>query len=298
MASLPVLASTSSILAVDHASGVLGIAVQSRLLAVGALVPWIEAGVGAIAVQSWVDTTYAKEGLQRLAAGQSPDQVLRVLSSADAGAADRQIAIIDRHGRSAVHTGQNCKQWAGAVSGEGFSCQGNMLVSSATVHAMAETFVAAKGDLATRLLVALEAGHCAGGDRRGQSAAALLVFNGGRDAHRGGCIDLRVDDHLQPINELYRLLDLYRLHWQPSQPDDVIAIDGALSYELQIILHRQGYFRGALSGVYDAGTAEALRQFMLDENLVTRFQSGERIDQQVLMYLRNRQQHGRRQLSR
>jgi uncharacterized Ntn-hydrolase superfamily protein len=203
---------TFSIVAVDRETGELGVAVESKFIAVGAVVPYAKAGVGAVATQALGNTTFGPEGLALMAKGTAPAEALAALLAKDPRAARRQVALVDAQGRVAAHTGARCLEWAGDVQGEGFSCQGNILAGEAVVQAMSKAYRASEGVLAERLLAALEAGQRAGGDRRGRQSAALLVvhegwgYGGLSDRFR----DLRVDDHPTPIAELRRIYGLHR----------------------------------------------------------------------------------------
>ncbi len=207
----PAPAGTFSIVARDPATGDIGVAVQSKYFAVGSIVPWAEAGVGAIATQSWANKEFGPLGLQLLREGMAPDEVLRDLLADDERPANRQVGIIDRHGRTANHTGAECNPWAGAAAGEDLSAQGNILVGEQVVADMAASFTVTAGKpLGERLVAALEAGQAAGGDARGQQSAALIVVREGigTPAFTDRLIDLRVDDHPAPIAELRRLYDM------------------------------------------------------------------------------------------
>jgi uncharacterized Ntn-hydrolase superfamily protein len=208
--SLPV--ATFSIVGFDPKTGDLGIAVQSRFLAVGSVVPWAQAGVGAIAVQSFPDPRQGPLALQMMADGSGATQTLTELMESDEGRSVRQIGAVDSSGRSACYTGSDCLGWAGHVAGDNFAAQGNMLVSERTVGAMAEKFQSASGTLAARLMAALAAAQSAGGDSRGKQSAALLVVRdkGGFLGFGDRYMDLRVDDHPDPITELGRLVELQR----------------------------------------------------------------------------------------
>jgi uncharacterized Ntn-hydrolase superfamily protein len=186
------------------------VAVQSKFFGVGAVVPWVEAGTGAIATQAYANTSLGPRGLELLRQGQSPEDVARQLLDIDPEKQFRQLGIVDAKGRSHNFTGDRCVEWAGALAGDNFSVQGNLLVSQATVEAMARTFRESSGELAERLLAALEAGQHAGGDARGRQSAALCVArkNGGYGGYNDRYVDLRVDDHPNPIAELRRLLDV------------------------------------------------------------------------------------------
>ena len=202
---------TFSIVAYDPETGELGVAVASRVLAVGYIVPWAEPGVGAIATQALANVSYGPEGLKLLKEGLSPEEVIQRLTEADTGRESRQIGIVDAQGRSAAYTGSGCQPWAGHRTGPNYSVQGNILVGPEVVDTMAKTFEHTKGPLAKRLLAALLAGDQVGGDRRGRQSAALLVVreHGGYDGVGDRLVDLRVDDHPQPVQELARLYDLW-----------------------------------------------------------------------------------------
>lgn len=279
---------TFSIVGYDPTTGDLGIAVESKFLAVGAVVPWARAGVGAVATQSWANTAYGPRGLDLLAAGKTPDEVMEILTSGDDRASQRQAGIVDAAGRSATFTGGDCHAWAGGVAGPNFAAQGNILVGEATVTAMAEEFQRVTGPLWDRLVAALAAGQRAGGDKRGQQSAALLVVReaGGYGGFNDRLIDLRVDDHPRPIEELTRLLEIHALLFLPPDPADLMPIDATLARELQERLTHTGDYRGDLTGVYDAATGTALESYAGRENLEERLQQDARIDRKVLEYLR------------
>ncbi|MDP2807578.1 MAG: DUF1028 domain-containing protein [bacterium] len=203
---------TFSIVAYDSVAREWGVAVQSRFLAVGAVVPYAQAGVGAIATQAWGNTRYGPEGLEMLARSLAADSVLTTLLSADSNAQNRQVGIVDKSGRAATFTGRLCQSWAGGISGPAFCVQGNILAGSQVADSMAAAFRRAEGSLAQRLIAALYAGQAAGGDSRGMQSAALLVVTpaGGYAGYNDRMIDLRVDDHLRPIEELERLFKLHQ----------------------------------------------------------------------------------------
>ncbi len=282
--------STFSIVACDPATGDLGIAVESKFLAVGAVVPWAKAGVGAVATQSWANTTYGPKGLELLAQEHTPDEVVAALTGPDEHRALRQVGIVDAKGRAATYTGNECFSWAGGMTGPNYACQGNILVSEATVQALAHTFEATRGGLWDRLVAALAAGQAAGGDSRGQESAALLVVRegGGYGGFNDRFIDLRVEDHPRPIEELARLLDLHKLYLFKTDPADTVAIDEAVARELQSVLIRTGDYSGAATGVYDEATRNAFNAFSMRENLEDRWVDGPRIDAVVLRFIRQR----------
>ena len=203
---------TFSIVGYDAETGDLGIAVQSKFFAVGSVVPWAEAGVGAIATQSWANTTYGPNGLKLLKSGLSAEQTLERLTADDTGRATRQVGIVDAKGRVANYTGDECNAWAGAVSGKHYTAQGNILAGEDVVKAMGKAFEGTEGELADKLMAALFAGQEKGGDTRGQQSAALLVVReqGGYGGFNDRYIDLRVDDAEKPIEELQRLLEIHK----------------------------------------------------------------------------------------
>jgi len=207
---------TFSIVARDPATGELGVAVESKYFSVGSVVPWAKAGVGAIATQSLAKITYGSEGLVLLEKGRSPREALDALLAADGGRERRQVGMIDAAGRTAAFTGSECIDWAGHREGKNYAVQGNLLAGEAVLTAMAEAFESARrvagSELADWLTAALVAGQAAGGDRRGQQSAALLVVRsgGGLGGDSDRAIDLRVEDHPQPIAELARLLALHK----------------------------------------------------------------------------------------
>jgi len=285
--------STFSIVAYDSATGDLGIAVESKFLAVGAVVPWAIAGVGAIATQSWANTTYGPRGLRMLKQGLTPKQVGAKLVARDKAARQRQFGIVDARGRAFTYTGTGCFDWAGGRTGKHFAAQGNILAGAAVVDALAETFEKTRGDLAERLIAALAAGQAAGGDKRGQASAALLVVrkNGGYAGFNDRYIDLRVDDHARPIDELKRLLDLHRLYLGKTNPQDISPIDASIARELQTLMQSRGYYPGAINGAWDDATQKAFREFAGVENLEDRLLEGARIDRVALEFLR-RQMRG------
>ena len=281
---------TFSIVARDPQAGESGIAVQSKFLAVGAVVPWAKAGVGAIATQSWANTSYGPRGLELLASGLSVQETLAQLIGEDDGRASRQVGIVGVDGQPATFTGDQCFPWAGGQVGEHYTCQGNILVGEDTVLAMARTFEQTTGRLCDRLVAALATGQAAGGDSRGQQSAALLVVRqgGGYGGFNDRFIDLRVDDHPQPINELQRILQLHKLYLFPPDPADILVIDHDVARELQQLLTVLGDYQGASSGSYDEVTRAAFRKFSGRENLEERWFEDARVDRTVLEFLRQK----------
>jgi uncharacterized Ntn-hydrolase superfamily protein len=216
---------TFSIVARDEQTGQLGVAVQTHWFAVGAICPWIEAGVGAVATQSMVEISYGPQSLDLLRDGKSPQEALDLLLAKDKDQGVRQVAIVDNSGRIAVHTGDRCIQYAGHIKGEAFSVQANMMKNSSVWPAMEKEFLAAKGDLASRMLAALFAAQEAGGDIRGKQSAAMLVADGGKtdEPWRHVLVDLRVDDHPEPLRELDRLLKINKAFDLMNEGDALLA---------------------------------------------------------------------------
>ena len=248
---------TFSIVARDPGTGDLGGAVQSKFLSVGSLVLHGRAGAGMVATQAWANVSYGPRGLVLLEAGASARQALDVLLGADDQPGQRQAAIVDAAGRVAAHTGGQCPDWAGHHTGDGVSCQGNILVSGATVEAMAAAFHEGAGlPFPERLVAALDASQTAGGDARGQQSAALLVVRegGGYGGGSDRLVDLRVDDHATPMAELGRLLALHRRYFQRPRDDELVALAGPLADEVAGHLARRG------AGPADPGDAAALWQ--------------------------------------
>lgn len=273
------LASTFSLAACDLDRREWGVAVASRFLAVGALSAWAEPEA-AVATQSWIKASYGPDGLALLATGASAGETLERLLADDDGREQRQVGIVDREGRTAAYTGSACLDWAGQRKGRGYTAQGNMLLSGETLAALAETFESiAPAPLAERLIAALAAGQAAGGDRRGRQAAALRV------AQRGGgylganvAVDLRVDDHPAPVEELQRLYGLHQLYFGSTPESEWLPVDAELEAELRERLERLGYGSGDLLG--DLETWAGV------ENLEERVRGVERLDPVVLAELR------------
>lgn len=278
---------TFSIVAADPQTGEIGIAVQSKFLSVGAVVPWVRAGAGAIATQAFANTAFGPSALDMLASGHAPEAVAASLIADDGGRDDRQFGIVDASGRSATFTGSKCITWAGGSAGPNFAAQGNCLAGPAVVDALASTFRPSTGYLADRLVAALQAGQAAGGDKRGQQSAALIIEKpgGGYAGFNDRYVDLRVDDHPQPIEELARLLELHKLYFFPALPQDVLTIDDELGREIARELARVGALENCER--YDERARAALIAFMHVENLENRVREDGTIDRQTIEYLRN-----------
>jgi uncharacterized Ntn-hydrolase superfamily protein len=274
MARDPVVA-TYSIAACDLEVGQWGVAVQSKFLAVGSVVPWAEPGVGAIATQAYANPRYGPDGLALLRGGLSASEVVERLTADDDGRAERQLGVVDRDGNSASWTGPECNDWAGHGTGPGYAAQGNILVGEETVAALAATFEANEHlPLMQRLIECLAAAQAAGGDRRGQQSASLLVVQ--RDGGYAGLsdilVDLRVDDHERPIEELRRIYGLHRRLFDVSPREDWLPLEGELRTEVDDRLGRLGY--------------DTLEAWAGVENLEERVDGDDAIDPVVLEALR------------
>ena len=283
------LVATFSIVGYDAATGDLGVAVQSKFPNVRPIVPWAEAGVGAVATQSYAELDYGIKGLELMRNGATAEDALTILLRDDPNPELRQVGMVDAAGNAATWTGEACFAWAGArvgqandtpaevgpddggvgtvVVGEGYTAQGNILVSEATVQAMAEAFEATEGELADRLIAALIAGGAAGGDQRGEQSAALLVVrdDAGYDG-QDNFIDISVYDHPTPIAELDRLYRLNNLYFTQSDPADMVPITPDLAREIQRIWQARGFYDGPLDGEVDAAFQQRLVDFMGWEN--------------------------------
>jgi uncharacterized Ntn-hydrolase superfamily protein len=283
--------STFSIVGYDPQAQEWGVAVQSKFLCVGSLVPWARAGAGAVATQAYSNTSFGPEGLALMAEGLSAKEALDQLVARDEGRARRQVGFVDAVGGAATYTGRECSDWAGGLTGPCYAAQGNILVSGATVEAMAKAFEAAKGELADRLVAALAAGQAAGGDRRGQQSAAVLVVraHGGYGGFNDRYLDVRVDDDTAPIERLKVLVDLHHLYFKPPAPGEMVDIEGELAREVQRILTWAGYYDGPITGEYDAATRKALSGLIGNENFEERFdEAGGLISSQVMGILRQK----------
>src|SRR5437763_11366131 len=270
---------TYSIAACDLDAGQWGVATQSKFLAVGAVVPWAEPHVGAIATQAYANPRYGPEGLSLLRAGLPAEEVVARLTAADDGRDQRQLGIVDREGRSASFTGAECLDWAGGRTGPCYAAQGNILVSAETVDAIAETFEGSSGPLAERLLACLDAAQAAGGDRRGQQSAALLVVerNGGYAGLSDEVVDLRVDVHPRPLEELRRIYVLHQAIFGTTPPERWLEVGDDLAAELRERLARLGY---------EGELGDAFFHWAGNENLEERVDGVERVDPVVLEELR------------
>lgn len=275
MADPPVVA-TYSICACDLEAGRWGVATQSKFLAVGSVVPWASPHVGAIATQSYANPRYGPDGLALLSSGAGAAEVVDRLTAADPDREQRQLGVVDGQGQAATFTGSGCHAWAGGRTGAGYAAQGNILVSGATVDALAETFEATVGRrLVARLLACLDAAQTAGGDRRGQQSAALLVVEreGGYAGLSDVLVDLRVDDHPRPLDELRRLQTIHEALFGTTAREDWVPVDHLLRTEIGERLAGLGYSR--------------LEDWAGVENLEERVDGSDAIDPVVLAALRS-----------
>jgi uncharacterized Ntn-hydrolase superfamily protein len=290
LALLSLVLGTFSIVAADPKTGEIGVAVQSKFPAVGAIVPAARAGVGAVATQALGNVRWKTEALDLLKGGLSVDEVVKRLTAADPQAQERQLGLVDAAGHAATFTGTKCFDHASGLTGEGYAVQGNILVSRATVEAMGRAYEASRASgrpLAERLLSALEAGAAAGGDRRGQESAALLVVRPG-GGYIGGddtLVNLRVDDSKAPIAELRRLYEAVHQYYF-GETTEVLPVDAPRCKEIQAGLAALGFYKGPPSGVFDQATRQALIDWMGWENLEGRARKGDEVDGLVLRHLR------------
>ena len=282
---------TFSIVACDRATGMWGVAVQSKFPAVGAMVPFAEAGVGAVATQAAANMSWGPNGLMMFREGVSARDAVRRLVEADPGREERQLGVVDARGEAAAFTGKKCMEWAGHEVGDGFTCQGNILFGPAVVRAMARSYESTPGDIADRLLAALLAGQREGGDRRGVQSAALLVVRKGA-GYGGGSdrwIDLRVDDHPAPIEELRRIFQVYDLTiLSREDPATLLPISGEVAQGVQHDLAVLGFYNGRLTGSWDAAGRTAYSRFIGEHNFENKQRDDDTIWPSVRRYLKER----------
>ena len=282
---------TFSIVACDLSRGEWGVAVQSKFISVGSVVPWGRARVGAIATQAFANVRYGPEGLALLEKGRSAEEVVRSLTDADDRRDDRQLGVVDARGRSAAWTGSKCLNWAGHQVGEGYACQGNILFAPEVVTAMARTFESTPGDLPERLLASLASGQREGGDRRGLQSAAMLVLRekGGYDEGSDRWIDVRVDDHPSPIEELRRVFRLYDLTMLSREdPATLVPLTPEVARVVQHHLSVLGYYVGSLNGSWDGPTLASFNKFLNEHNFENKARTDRTVWPSVLDYLQDR----------
>ncbi len=273
---------TFSIVACDLKEKAWGVAVASKFPAVGAVVPWASAEAGAVATQSFANTSFGPHGLELMSGGLSAKETLAKLLMEDAGRDLRQVGLVDLKGRSATHTGSGCFPWAGGIAGKGYAIQGNILANAKVAPAMERKFLAAKGDLPFRLHAALLAGDRAGGDKRGRQSAAIYVVkpNGGYGGFVDRWIDYRVDDHTDPVVRLGELLQLHHLYFEKSPEAERLALKGKALEQVMNILKKGGYIRKNRS------FHDAFNEMIGNENFEERADpNGQWIDRPVMKYL-------------
>ncbi len=285
---------TFSIVAYDRDRKLWGVAVQSRFISVGSVVPWAEAEVGAIATQAYSNVRYGPEGLALLRSGVRATDVVRKLTEADDGRDQRQLGVVDARGEAASYTGTKCMDWAGHEVGDGFACQGNILFGAGVVRAMARTFEATPGDLPERLLATLSAAQREGGDRRGMQSAAMLIVRkeGGYDAGSDRWVDIRVDDHPSPIEELKRIFKLYALTMLSREdPATLRTIDSDLAKSLQHDLEVLGYYGGRSNGVWDAVSQASFTKYLHENNFENKLREDGKVWPSIIEHLRELSQN-------
>ena len=281
---------TFSIVACDLKARAWGVAVASKFPAVGAVVPWARARAGAVATQALANTTFGPRGLEMMAGRLSADETLAKLIAADKDREHRQVGLVDMEGHATSYTGKSCVDWAGGLTGPGYAIQGNLLTGAEVIRQMEHAFLDTRAELPERLFAALSAGSRAGGDRRGRQSAALYVSRpkAGYGGYDDRWVDLRVDDHLNPVPRLGELLELHRLYFGRSSKDNRIRLEGDIVRDLQTIMKGLGYYT-PVDGRYDDATREAFRAFIHNENFEERADPDAAwIDAPVLNYLTRR----------
>ncbi|NHI83953.1 MAG: DUF1028 domain-containing protein [Candidatus Thorarchaeota archaeon] len=285
----PIL-STFSVVARDPENGDLGIIVQSKFPAVGSIVPWARAEIGAVATQAWANASYGPVGLDLLEKGMSAPEVLKSLLEADEMAEHRQVGIVDSSGRVAAHTGDLCMDWAGHIAGKGYICQGNILAGESVIADMVSAYEFTQGDLVARLFAALKAGQAAGGDRRGMQSAAILVVRkkGGYEGRNDRYVDVRVDDHPAPIDELERVFRLYDMTLLSREdPSQLLTIDGDIGWMIQNALFKLGYIEDVSSDSFPSSAKDALQEWININNFENKWRDDGTIWRSILNYLLN-----------
>jgi uncharacterized Ntn-hydrolase superfamily protein len=320
------LVSTFSIVGYDADTGDLGVVVQSKFPNLRPIVPWAKAGVGAVATQSFANLDYGIKGLELMENGATAEEALRIILRDDENRQQRQVGMVDAQGNAASWTGTECFNWAGGrlgqvddapaamgpeqgnlgtvITGNGYTAQGNILVSKETVEARAAAFENTDGELADRLMAALIAGGKAGGDQRGEQSAAILVVREGAGYDgQDNFIDISVYDHETPIAELNRLYQLNNLYFSQSKPENMIPVTEDIAKEIQQIWTTRGFYDGPIDGEVDAEFQQTLVDYMGWENYDLRIppvqnvdlSAGEtlQIDREVLADIRNVFEEGR-----
>jgi uncharacterized Ntn-hydrolase superfamily protein len=264
--------STFSIVAHDPAENAWGIAVASKFPAVGAVVPWAQAEVGAVATQSYANTSFGPRGLELMSQGHDAEETLERLLGEDEGREKRQVGVVDERGNPATFTEGECHPWAGGKTADHVAVQGNILTGPEVVDALLETCLDTEADLPTRLHRALLAADRGGGDRRGRQSAALYVVKpeGGYGGYTDRWIDYRVDDHPDPVKRLGDLLEMHKLYFGRSPEDERVRLEGEPLKHLQELMAELGYYQGQANGRYDPATRAAVEAFIGNENFEER----------------------------
>ncbi len=262
---------TFSIVAVDPEKGDIGVAVASKFIAAGSVVPWVKVRVGGVATQAWANVRFGPLVLRLLEANYSPRKAVETLLSTDPRREHRQLGVVNVKGEAYAYTGKECLEYAGHIVGEGFAVQGNILAGPEVLEAMVKAYETTGGELVDKLLAALKAGDSAGGDRRGKQSAAIIVVRpcggyGGCEEGADKYVDLRVDDHPEPVVELERLFKIWEITiLEREDPSDVVDI-AEVAAEIQEALRRLGYYSGEITGKPDKETLEALERWMAINN--------------------------------
>ena len=286
---------TFSIVAYDSEKKEWGVAVQSKFIAVGSIVPFAKVNVGAVATQAWANTSYGPKSLALLEQGMTAEETIKIITQHDEKREHRQVGIVDSFGNAASFTGKKCFDWAGHVFGENYACQGNILVSEDTVLAMSQAYRETSGDLVEKLLAALEEGQEAGGDSRGKQSAAILIvkeegaYDGGTDRY----INVRVDEHEHPIKELRRVFELYDLSLlKRDDPDDKVKLSGDIMKTIKEVLKKDGFFDGEINNKYDDVTKESLQKWMHTNNFEVKEREDNYMWGAVYRFIEKRKEEG------
>lgn len=279
---------TFSIVGCDPAAGEVGVAVQSKFPAVGSTVPWGKGGVGAVATQAWANGSYGLRGIELMEKGLSPEEVVNELIRTDDERDVRQVGVVNVKGESATYTGKDCTSWAGGIAGKNYAAQGNILACAGVVSALSDTFVKTEGDLASKLMESLVAAQAAGGDRRGMQSAALYIVKvgGGYGGLTDRLIDLRVDDHQNPIQELQRLLGLARFYFGRTKQENILKIEGDVKDFILKVMSEKGYFSGNMAAEWNQEMHDAFQSFSLTENYDERLAPFGLVDNEVVEFMR------------
>ncbi len=279
--------STFSIVGFDPETGDLGVAVASKFIAVGAIVPWARAGVGAIATQALANVSYGPRGLELLSKGYDAREVLKKLVAGDPQREERQVGIVDSKGNAAAFTGSKCYQYAGHIIGEGYTVQGNILAGPEVLEEMAKAYETTQGELVDKLLASLEAGDRAGGDKRGKQSAAIVVVRegGGYGGYTDRYVDLRVDDHHEPVRELKRIFRIWELTLLTREKPDDTVLKHEVAEQVQEALRRLGYYDGKITGKWDQETEKAFTDWALINNFENKLRNDDYIWGTVYRFL-------------